>query len=527
MRYLLVLLILFGNTSLHAQSMRQVLQQLDDAVRNRDELLKQHEAHLDTLKHCFYNAQGQELVDLGGLIYHGYESFNLDSAYHYCNLCIKVLECNPQMEQPRQLMQIWQAQCLIPMGLYADARQQLQSVRSHLFPQNSYDYYRAMYQFYLWSYEFSSVRDNITTLSSLVCCYRDSMVLKEPDPDWRLLEQALDVAENHQPARAMNMIRGTLDTLTVRHNAMRHFANTMAAFYERQGVPDSALYYYALSATADLYHGVTEYTSLRKAALLLFHLDDVSRAYRYINCCMEDANYSRARQRSLQMASDMPAILDAYQHQLQHTHTLFLIAMGILVALLIVLGISLYRTFRISQHLSASRQLERQTRILVEQTNRQLTQANHIQETYVTQYMTECSEWLTKMDNFRRKLLKYALAGDQKKLLQTIKSPNIEDDEIKKFFEHFDETFLGLFPHFVQDLNSLLRPEERFTDFDGRHLTTELRIFALIRLGITNSDAIALFLHHSIKTIYNYRARMRNKALGNRDTLEQDLCSMG
>ena len=108
-----------------------------------------------------------------------------------------------------------------------------------------------------------------------------------------------------------------------------------------------------------------------------------------------------------------------------------------------------------------------------------------------------------------------------------MKSTRIVDDELKSFYAQFDKTFLNLFPTFVEDFNNLLMPQEAIVPKKPGALTSELRIFALIRLGITDSDKIAKFLRYSLTTIYNYRTKVRNKAKGDRNELERAVAQIG
>ena len=160
----------------------------------------------------------------------------------------------------------------------------------------------------------------------------------------------------------------------------------------------------------------------------------------------------------------------------------------------------------------------------VRQINSQLKESNQIKETYVTQYMKQYSAGIAKIEAYRLSLQKTALSSNYGKLLETIKDTREELDE---FYRSFDETFLSLFPTFKADFNALLRPEEQLPEGDAGRLSTELRIFALIRLGFTDSEEIANFLRYSVKTIYNYRTKMRNKALGDRNQLEDKLMNIG
>ena len=145
--------------------------------------------------------------------------------------------------------------------------------------------------------------------------------------------------------------------------------------------------------------------------------------------------------------------------------------------------------------------------------NQSLSEANNIKELYITKFMTECSSYIDKMDNYRRMLNKKASSGKIEELFKALKSSVIIEEELEAFYNTFDETFLHLFPSFVESFNSLLPANEPIVPKQENHLTTELRIFALIRLGITDSERIASFLRYSKATIYSYRSRLRLKSL--------------
>ena len=166
--------------------------------------------------------------------------------------------------------------------------------------------------------------------------------------------------------------------------------------------------------------------------------------------------------------------------------------------------------------------------------NAQLKEANHsiaensyLMEEYIGRYMDECSVYLEKMVNYRRSLGKIAATGNVEELYKNIKSSKFIEGELKEFYTNFDNTFLQLFPTFVEDFNALLADDEQISLKAGERMNTELRIFALIRLGITDSVKIAQFLRYSVTTIYNYRTKVRNKAAGDRDLLEQEVMTIG
>ena len=141
--------------------------------------------------------------------------------------------------------------------------------------------------------------------------------------------------------------------------------------------------------------------------------------------------------------------------------------------------------------------------------------------------MKECSDTIEKLGLYHKQLLRIALSSNYEALLAAVKSTDFIDENLRTFYAHFDETFLSLFPHFVEDFNLLLRPDAQFPIPSGGKLSTELRIYALIRLGISDSDDIARFLRLSSKTVYNYRAAVRNRATDSRLTLESRVLQIG
>ena len=163
----------------------------------------------------------------------------------------------------------------------------------------------------------------------------------------------------------------------------------------------------------------------------------------------------------------------------------------------------------------------------LKETNETLSESNIIKEEYIGRYMDQCSEYIDKLDNYRRSLNKLAGTGKTEEMMHLIKSNQLIEDELKDFYHNFDITFLQLFPDFVEEFSKLLADDEGFQLRQGQLMTTELRVFALIRLGITDSVKISHFLRCSLSTVYNYRTKMRNKALGNRDEFEEKVMRIG
>ena len=158
----------------------------------------------------------------------------------------------------------------------------------------------------------------------------------------------------------------------------------------------------------------------------------------------------------------------------------------------------------------------------------QLKESNQIKDTYLGRYLSMFSEHIDSLERYRSKLRVTAKSKDFEDILQALKSDAFIDTERKVLYDEFDATFLGVFPDFVDRLNGLLREDARIgEDLPAGKLSNELRIFALIRLGVTESAKIAQFLKKSPSTIYNYRVKLRNAALCDRDDFEKKLMEIG
>ena len=159
--------------------------------------------------------------------------------------------------------------------------------------------------------------------------------------------------------------------------------------------------------------------------------------------------------------------------------------------------------------------------------NAQLSESNRVKEEYIGRFMSLCSQYIDKLDAYRRMVNKKMRNNEHDELFRITKSTELKETELEELYENFDSVFLHLFPRFVEDFNALLQPEAQVHPKEENRLTTEIRIFALIRLGIEDSSKIAEFLHYSVNTIYNYRARIKNGAIASREQFEQHVKKLG
>ena len=250
-------------------------------------------------------------------------------------------------------------------------------------------------------------------------------------------------------------------------------------------------------------------------------LQDTDRAFRYIRQSLDDAVFYNAKLRKVQIATALPMIEKAYsdnkarQDKEKRRYINWITTIAILLLMICVVAIRFYYKGRLN-----AKEIENKNTQLAEyyksieaaenhlkMANLELVEANAAKEEYLGLFLSMCSGYLDK--------LKKAQGREQ------------YEEELKKFYRTFDTSFLQLYPTFVEDFNSLLQEESRMTLKDGETLNTELRIFALIKLGITQSSHIASLLRYSVNTIYNYRAQVKNAALSDRENFEESVRKIG
>ncbi len=516
-----------------------ILFRLDTAVVNRQQYIDAREQRIAATTLLYQVAEGGKKYAFALQLYAAYEGFDNDSALFYAEQgCALAQACCDAVAVQRAM--VCRAQCMAVAGNYRSALELLLPLRDKVLPEVANQYYKTLNLTYIWQAEFTTLQAERESARRHILPLRAYILQTETDSVWLAQETAL-VRMEESPAEAIRLLQPVFDHVPDTSDYVRYLANTLGSCYQRlywqtddRGMQDSALYYFARSALCDMQHGVLEHASLREVALILFQRGDVERAYRYMNCCIEDADRSKARLRTIEIAGDMPLILNTYRRMIleqQHKQHNLILSLGISAAVLVLVSLGLVLLLRrwrmANQQLSL---LNGQLQTINQQlsiTNAQLKDSNRIRDAYVTRYMSECSHIIEAMSQYHKTLLRASLSDKPKTLFQLVKSTEVIDRTLREFYCHFDETFLSLFPHFVADFNTLLRPDEQFQLPQQGHLSTELRIFALIRLGITDSEDIAHFLRLSVKTVYNYRTQTRNRALGDRDQLEQKVMRIG
>lgn len=331
---------------------------------------------------------------------------------------------------------------------------------------------------------------------------RDSVLKIMPDEKFISANELLD---GGNPEAALKLFEKDVSQpgFNPYNGAIYHI---MARAYRAKGDKELEKRYLALAAKADMENGVREYLALPELALLLYEEGDIGRAYRYMQRSLDDAKACKARVRIFDMAETFSVVSDAYAERQRESRRNMGILLAMVILLLILAVVTLYYARQRNRLLSVAR-------CELEESNRRLEASGNVKEKYVRQFMNLSREYLERLDGYRMSLFKIAGKRNFDLLYNAIKTSDIVDSSVSTFYTNFDKAFLEIYPDFIEEFNSLLRPEERIALKEPGTLNTDLRIFALMKLGIYESGEIARFLHCSQSTVYNYRTKYRAKAL--------------
>lgn len=518
-----------------------LLREIDGIIKKRQTYGAEKEARIADLKKLLVEAASDEQrYGFCGRLFDEYRAYNLDSSFVYAQRKEELAHRLNKLDYlDDSAMNM--AEVMGTTGMYKEALELLGKIDKKTLPDYLYGYYYHLYRtIYGLMGDYAVTEKAKKEYYRMTDLYRDSLLqINASDSLGHALVMADKCIVHARYDEAIDMLMEYYSKPSLDDHAQAMITYTISEGYRLKGDKQGQKHYLALSAIADLKSAVKEYVSLRKLASLVYEEGDIDRAYNYLKCSLEDATLCNARLRTLEISQVFPIIDQAYQLKTKRQQQEMKVSLICISLLSVFLLVAIFFVYKQMKKVAAARREVIDTNTLLQELNEELhdsnsqlkemnhtlSEANYIKEEYIGRYMDQCSTYLDKMDLYRRSLNKIAAAGRVEELYKAIKSSQFLDEELKEFYANFDVTFLQLFPSFVEDFNALLT--EPMQPKPGELLNTELRIFALIRLGITDSTKIAQFLRYSVTTIYNYRTRVRNKAVGERDEFEAKVMQIG
>ncbi|HKM94019.1 MAG TPA: DUF6377 domain-containing protein [Prolixibacteraceae bacterium] len=521
-----------------------LLKVLDATILLNNEYQKEREGRIQGLKSLFsqQNIDTSQKYIIYSKLYEEYRAYHLDSALNYLTKkTILAKQLNHHVWKNESLIQ--QVRLLSATGMYKEAFDAFTTIeRQKLTTDQLAIYYINTAQMYSQLGFYTQVSTLKPLYNSLEYSYRDSALeILNPNSIEYLQELELKVYKERKLDHSTKLAKELLVRTKPNNPNYALYAYRMAYNYHDIKNHEKEKEYLIHSAIADIRNGIKDNASLSILAMMLYREKNIVKAYDYIQFSLSDASFFNAPLRFIELSSVLPLINEAYHLKIEKQKNLlerYLLLISFLIVFLLTSIVFIFIQFRNLSNVRVNLQKANSklndlnselstANKRLNGFNTQLSESNLIKEEYIGHFLSRCSNYIDKLDKYQRFVNKQIAAHKHNELFESTKSGKLIDTELLEFYETFDQTFLILFPNFVEQINELFKEEERIILRKGELLNTELRIFALIRLGISDSSKIASLLRYSVNTIYNYRVKVKNKALVPRDNFEEMVRNIG
>lgn len=458
-------------------------------------------------------------------IYEEYQFYSFNKALQYIEENIRVSELlgnNLYLNKTKLELGL----LLLDSGRYKESIDALNEIkRDSLSESLINEYYIAYKEGYSGLSYNTTVQRSKSVYSKLYTAYRDSLYVRlDPNSEPALRLKEKEYRDSRDIAIAFRINTQRLNKVTMGSRGYSLITFERSLLHEINNNTAKQKEYLIKSAISDIEASVKDNASMGTLAKILFAEGDIDRAHEYINFSFDDAVFYNSQLRFVNIANSLPMITKAYEerNELQKNRLeKSLIFISILAGFLLI---AIYLVFKQVRKVSVARnklssaneklnELNTKLNINNEDLKKlylELSQVDKVKEHYIGTFLNLYSEYIDKLDVYRKLVRKYVQANQMKPLLELSKSKQFIEEELDIFNKNFDRSFLHIYPNFVKEVNELLQPEKQVLLKSATTLNTELRILALIKLGITNSSRIAKILRYSVNTIYNYRAAIKS-----------------
>ena len=469
-----------------------------------------------------------ERFDTYSQLYEEYKSFNYDSAFHYAqrlqDIAYRLKDKSKINESKINLGFIF-----LSSGMFKETFDTLSTVNTRsLLLKEKQEYFSLMARAFFDLAEFNKDEYFTSVYTEKGNRYVDSLLaISEPGSYPFLYFRGL------RSARMSNIQKGLsdLEELNSREGLSYHqsavVASTLSDLYLRTGRTEKAIPLLAKAAISDLKSSTKETAAILTLASILHEQGDIARAYQYTRKALEDANFYGARHRKIQVGTILPIIEEEKLHIVESQkesliiYSLAVTILSVCVVLFIFIILKQLKKLRLAKReIDKANSILQETNQRLKETNDKLIEANKIKEEYIGYYFNINSEYVDKIEKFKSAIDKSLMAKKFDQIKYIISNINLKRER-EELFLSFDKVFLKLFPCFVQSFNSFFKEEDQIKLPENQLLNTDLRIFALIRMGIHETDKIAKILNYSVNTIYAYKTRVKSKAIIPNDEFEK------
>ena len=517
-------------TDSHPDINEKLLRILDDKIKNKKYYEIKKKNHIQKLKKeaLLYKNNDSISYHLNNLIVEEYLGYQCDSAYIYSDKNKEIaIRNNNEIWLYKNILQ--RSVLLSTTGLFVESKEILDHINPEALPSTLRFSYNSAYECLysnLSDYSGGDSPYNNIYKNKLADYYNSAYkALKPGDPFYYLFLSHKNRIENNwsQAEQNVNKFLKTTHPGTRLH-AIGSFCK--AVIDAKLGNIDSQESCLIYSAISDIESSTKENRSMQDLASILYQKGETDRAYKYIQSSLEDANFYNARFRNIQISKVQPIIEETYLQTINTQNKQLRWSIFLISILFAGLGITMYFIYKQLKMIAKSRNELSNTNSVLKSLNHKLDEANHIKEEYIAFFIRQNSNYLEKFERYKKLISIRLSTGQLDKLSAMVNDKKNEEMDLNELYHNFDQAFLRIYPNFVNEVNKLLKKEEVYNLKEGT-LNTELRIFALIRLGINDTNQISEFLRYSLRTIYNYRSKVKAKSVIENDEFEAKIMQIG
>ncbi len=499
--------------------------ELNRVIKNQDQYVKEKQKRIDQYK-SERKLKGNDPFDVNLKLYDEYKSFIYDSAFSYARH-LQAIAYKQNDPSKIAYSKIKLGFVLVSSGLFKETLDTLYTIRSGMLPDTiRSEFYYLMARTYYDLCDFDADDFYRVHYTNLGHAYIDSaMTLLSPNSSQYLLMSGIKNVRQRNMKEAQSDFEKMIGSFTLSDTDFAVAASTLSFIYSFADEPELAKETLIRAAIADIRACTKETLATLNLADMLYKEGDVGNAYTYVKIALEDANFYGARHRKIQVAAVFP-IIEGQQLSMVESRRKMLVLYSSVITILslitIAFAVIIFKQFK---NLKEAKRIISAANDTLTETNHQLSDANKIKEEYIWYYFNTTADYINKLDTLKKSMDMKLMTKRMEDLRFTVDSINIKKER-EDLYHNFDKVFLKLFPDFVTVFNSFFKEEDKVHPKDDHLLNTELRIFALIRMGIHDNEKIAKILDYSVTTIYTYKTRVRSKSILENEDFDRQIMNI-
>lgn len=526
---LILLILLLPSLAFSTTKTDSLFDQLNRELSNKSIYDQHKEAFIQKLKGSLRATSPNNLqarFDVCAKLYDQYKSYQYDSAYVYAT---KMQDISHQLNDKAKIdySKIKIGFILLSSGMFKETFDNLKGINvKYLDDSVKIEYYSIMTRAYYDLAGYDNDKHYTVEYNALANKYIDSAIaLSKPNSYDNIYLTGYKKLKNGQVQESA----GDFITLLDQHKLTMHqqaiVASTLSAIYANSKNHQQRIDLLIQATIADIKTSTKETVALFWLAQLLYKDGDIKNTYTYLQAALDDADFYGARQRKIQIGTLLPIVASEKLNYVEGEKTRFLIYLGSIGALALLVIVVSIMLFKQLNKLKIKEKIIDDKNVQLEKINEKLTEGTKIKEEYIGYFFDVISGYILQLEKLKRTIDMKLTIKKYDDIQVIIDKINIKKDRDKLFYT-FDHVFIKIFPNFITDFNALFHKEDQIWPKEDEVLTTDLRIFALIRMGISDTETIAKILEYSEKTIYVYKMRMKAKAIIPGDQFDHDIMAI-